>query len=87
MSIENVKDILGHIRGIINTPVSNLMLLVGFLLIIASFLEIDGLEYISFTGPPKLTLVVIGGALLIGSPLLYAFTGPRRQTVKKLTTK
>ena len=44
----DIKEILGHLKGIINASVFNLMLLFGFLLVLGSFLGFDGLEHISF---------------------------------------
>ena len=86
MFIEDVKEILGHLKGIVNTSVFNLMLLFGFLLVLGSFVGFDGLEHFSFTAQPKLTMLIIGSILLIGSPTLYVYTKPSRQTIKKLTT-
>ena len=87
MFLGDIKEVLGHLKGIINASVFNLMLLFGSLLVFGSFLGFDGLEHLSFTGQPKLAMLIIGSVLIVGSPLLYAFTGPSRQTGKKLTTK
>lgn len=88
MFTTEVKEILGHIKGIAYAPVVNVMLLFGFLLVICSFLSFDGLENISFTGQPKLVMLIIGGVLIIGSPLMYAFIRPpSERTSKKPTIK
>ncbi|GAG60896.1 unnamed protein product, partial [marine sediment metagenome] len=86
MIIRDAKEILGHIREIANAPVFNVMLLIGFLLIIGSFLEFDGLENISFTGQPKLAMLVIAIILIIGSPLMYAFARPPSERTGKKPT-
>ena len=87
MFIGDVKEILGHLKGIINASVFNLMLLFGFLLVLGSFLGFDGLEHISFLGQPKLALLIIGIILLISSPILHVYTRQSGQIHEKLTTK
>ncbi len=86
MTIRDAKEILGYIRGIANAPIVNVMLLIGFLLIMGSFLELDGLKNISFAGQPKLAMLVIGIILIIGSPLMYAFTRPPSERTGKKPT-
>lgn len=87
MFIGDVKEILGHLKGIINASVFNLMLLFGFLLVFGSFLGFDGLEHISFLGQPKLALLIIGTILLISSPILHVYTRQSGQIREKLTAK
>lgn len=87
MFMGDIKEILGHLKGIINASVFNLMLLFGFLLVLGSFLGFDGLEHISFLGQPKLALLIIGIILLISSPILHVYTRQSGQIREKLTTK
>lgn len=88
MFTTDIKEILEHLKGIAYAPVINVMLLFGFLLVICSFLSFDGLGNISFTEQPKLIMLIIGGVLIIGSPLIYAFTRPpSERTGKKPTIK
>jgi hypothetical protein len=88
MFTTDIKEILGHIKGIAYAPVVNVLLLFGFLLVIFSFLSFDGIENVSFTGQPKLVMLILGIVLLIGSSLMYVFTrSSSERTGKKLTIK
>lgn len=85
--LENFKGWLEDVRSIVNAPVVNIMLLFGFLLVVLSFLRLDGLETLSLTGTPNLIMLVIGIILLFGGPVLFVFTRENRRINKKVTIK
>lgn len=80
------KVYLENIRYIVNAPVVNLMLLIGFLCFVLSFLKLDGLKAFSLTRTPNnLIMCIIGIILLLGSPVIFRFTRENRKINKKVT--
>lgn len=85
MTIRDAKEILGHIRGIANAPVINMILLFGFLLIICSFIQLNGWTSVSFAGSPKLAMLIPGIVLIIAGPVIFVLTREDRRINKNAT--
>jgi len=83
--LKDFKGYLEDVRYIVNAPVLNIMLLIGFLCVVLSFLRLDGLKTISLTRTPNWIMLIIGIILLFGALIIFVFTREDRRINKKVT--
>jgi len=85
LSIRDLKGILGDVRDIVTAPTINVMLILGFLLVLFAFVRLDGLRNLSFVKAPNWIMLIIGLGLLISGLIIFPLTREDRRINKKAT--
>jgi hypothetical protein len=87
MNTKELRDIVEGVRGILYAPIINIILIIGFILIVLSFCEFDGISHFSLTHSPNWIMLIIGILLVMISFGTYVLTREDRRIDKKASIR
>ncbi len=82
--LNDLKETARHVVVFFNTPITNLLVGSGVLLLFCSFIQIEGYKKIFFLDQTRWLMFICGFILIMGGVLLYIFVPRRRKINKKV---
>ncbi|MHB8104969.1 MAG: macro domain-containing protein [Dehalococcoidales bacterium] len=87
MNIKDIKEFFENIKSALYAPILNITLISGLVLVILSFMNLDGIDKISFTASPRWIMFIFGVVLVLGVLTLFIITREEVKINKKIKIK